>query len=175
MNDDREPQPGDGPDFHADHAYWAARRVSPVTRPDIQELIDASEKWLGGRWVPDWIVREMIPILESVPGGVSPVTREALAGVLERIRAWQGMAAPSATVDEMEKLKPIINDFSRLLESLSVSPPAEVEYRAWFSAPAEWREIDKRHAREFQARGFPVEHRVKAGPWVPVTPGEGKE
>jgi hypothetical protein len=27
---DREPEPGDGPDYHADHSYWASRQ-SEVT------------------------------------------------------------------------------------------------------------------------------------------------
>lgn len=30
---DPEPQPGDGPDYHTEHAFWLSRHTSPYTEP----------------------------------------------------------------------------------------------------------------------------------------------
>lgn len=152
-----------------DGAEWAdARRVPPVTREtEVEQVI--SESFLtrpSGAGIAKWAARCLVAVGFPPP---TPITQE---GVQELIAETREAANGQEWVNHSDTL---LSRLADALESLSVSPPAEVEYRAWFSAPAEWREIDKRHAREFQARGFPVEHRVKAGSWVPVTPGEGKE
>jgi hypothetical protein len=40
--DDREPQPSDGPDYHADHAAWKRRQAKPT----LAEVID----WTVQAW-----------------------------------------------------------------------------------------------------------------------------
>lgn len=48
---DREPQPGDGPDFHADHAYWKAHQENVRTMAEQTDtthaarVIDAYQEW----------------------------------------------------------------------------------------------------------------------------------
>lgn len=36
IGSDREPQPSDGPDYHAEHAAWVERRRLAVERFDIE-------------------------------------------------------------------------------------------------------------------------------------------
>lgn len=131
MSDDREPQPSDGPDFHADHAYWAVRRVSPVTREDALDMVTSGV--LGG-WNEHHCIENqgcivcagtravnvLYPLLSvSLP---SPVTREALADAIEAAGTdW------NYRLSENLPTRPLADEVAdAVFDLLSVSPPAEV-------------------------------------------------
>lgn len=134
--------------------------------------------------VSDYIFGDMTPIERSADAilaagfrRISPVTREAIAAVLVGIG-----------------IKPHDPAYYKLIDALSplsVSPPAEewewgvlfpeIHTKASFigsedaaryfmGRPAE---AVEKYATDTDKRI--LVRRVKAGPWVPVTPGEGKE
>lgn len=45
MRIDREPQPGDGPDYHTEHAFWVARQREANVAKTMQEVLAEHDDW----------------------------------------------------------------------------------------------------------------------------------
>ena len=177
---DPEPQPSDGPDYHAEHASWAARkpvsddereapagfhRPSPLTR---EGLIGTAFKA-----VEDHLIELRDSRISVLPWANGLVVRERDGSASSIVRMTTRMAISTA--------------IDAILSSLSVPEPAEDEWewgiarKRWPSSPAYFyrdREACER-AIENPPVGIPnpqgpwlILRRRKAGPWVPVEKGE---
>ena len=154
---DPEPQPSDGPDYHAEHALWAARQPASDNERELIRLRNENKRY--GEMV-DRAHDQRDALLSRLP----PLTREALREVV------YGEFRVGPVADRIT---------NAILSRLSVPEPAEVEYEyAWEADEAVRQTMNPRgprilmdgypHTPEELAR-FPRGRRVKrvkASAWV---------
>ena len=134
---DREPQPSDGPDYHAEHAFWAARQ--PTSDDEREGLADAIHDYRVGSdaaWTThvddEGIVHSedhgfADAILAAGFRRLSPLTREALAKIASD---WliENKTSNQRNADEQGA-----GIADAILSSLSMPEPAEVVGIPWAS------------------------------------------
>lgn len=123
---DNEPQPSDGPDYHADHAFWAARQ--PASDDEREALADAVHDYRVGRdavWTTHVDDEGLVhsedhgfadAILAAGFRRLSPLAREALAKALH-----ERFSNLSSTWDEYPRLQAVwYKEADAILSRLSV-------------------------------------------------------